>query len=114
MIAYDYIEKGIASYIDSNIMNQFPETGWKRIAIAAAVGIGIKKYINILKENEMLHTIGLISPDGAEIEMYAEHIKKEIPAAGMVIELPMLGEIIMHESDIDEVLKHIHKAERGF
>jgi hypothetical protein len=114
MVEYDHIEKGLANYIDSNIMTQFPENGWKRIVIAAAVGIGIKKYIGVLKDNKMLHTIGLITSEGADIETYAEHLKKEIPSAGMVIELPLLGELIMHESDIDEVLKHIHKAERGF
>jgi hypothetical protein len=114
MIDFEHIEKGVASYIDSNIMNQFPETGWKRIVVAAAVGIGIKKYVNILKENELLNKIGLVTPDGAEIEMYAEQLKKEIPSAGMEVELPLLGELILHESDVDEVLKHIHKAERGF
>ena len=114
MVAFDHIEKGAASYIDSNIMNQFPENGWKKIVIAAAVGIGIKKYVNILKENETLRTIGLVSEDGAEIDMYAEHLKKEIPNSGMVIDIPLLGELIMHKPDIDEVLNHIHKAERGY
>lgn len=114
MVAFEHIEKGLANYIDTNIMNQFPENGWKKIVIAAAISIGVKKYVNILKENETLHTIGLISPEGAEIDMYAEHLKKEIPDSGMVIDLPLLGELIMHRTDIDEVLKHIHKAERGF
>ena len=114
MVAFEHIEKGVANYIDSNIMNQFPEGGWKRIVIAAAVGIGIKKYMGILKDNSTLHTIGLVTPEGAEIEMYAESLKAEIPGSGMVIDIPLLGELVMHPADIDEVLKHIHKAERGY
>ena len=114
MVAYEHIEKGIANYIDTNIMNQFPENGWKKIVIAAAVSIGIKKYVDILKENSTLQMIGLVSPEGAEVDMYGEHLKKKIPDSGMMIDIPLLGELIMHRSDVDEVLKHIHKFERGF
>jgi hypothetical protein len=46
--------------------------------------------------------------------MYGEHLKKQIPESGMSIDIPMLGELIMHRHDVDEVLKHIHKFERGF
>ena len=114
MVAFEHIERGLASYIDANIMNNFPENGWKKVVIGAAIGIGMKKYMDILKGSEALRTIGIIGPDGAEIDMYAEHLKKEIPASGITINLPMLGELIMHESDVDEVLKYIHNAERGY
>lgn len=114
MVAYEHIEKGVANYIDTNIMNQFPDNGWKKIVIAAAVSIGVKKYVNILKENETLQMIGLVAPDGAEVDMYGEYLKKQIPESGMSIDIPLLGELIMHRHDVDEVLKHIHKFERGF
>lgn len=114
MIAYEHIKKGLADYIDNNIMSNFPQTGWKRVAVGAAVSIGIDRYVDILKENTMLKTIELVKPEGAEIEMYAEHLKKDMPPTGMVIDLPLLGELTMHNSDIDDVINCMHKAARGY
>lgn len=114
MIPISTIEKGVANYIDTEVMQKFPNGTWQKVAIGALIGIAVHKYAQILKDNHALQTIGIVEGDKADIEAYAEHIKKNMPDKGVTIEVPMLGEVILKANDIDDILAYISKAERGF
>lgn len=114
MIPISTIEKGIANYIDTEVMQKFPHGTWQKVTIGALVGIAVHKYAHILKENRALQTIGIVEGDKADIEAYAAHLKKYMPDTGVTIEVPMLGEVILKANDIDDILVYISKAERGY
>lgn len=114
MTPITYIEKGIANYIDQEVLSKFPSGTWQKVAIGSVVALAIHKYANALTGNKFLRSIELVDDHGADIVAYAEHLKKTMPEAGVTIEIPMLGEVILKASDVDDILGYINKAERGY
>lgn len=114
MKSIHHIEKGIANYIDNEIMAKFPSGTWQKVAISSLVAIAVHKYANVLAENRALQTMGIVEGDMADIEAYAEEIKKTMPGTGVKIDVPMLGEIILTAPDVDVIVNYINQAERGY
>ena len=109
-----HIEKGIANYIDNEIMAKFPSGTWQKVAIGALVGIAVHKYANVLADNRALKTMGIVEGDMADIESYAEQLKRTMPGGGVTIDVPMLGTITLTAPDIDVIVNYINNAERGY
>lgn len=114
MIPISTIEEGVANYIDNEVMAKFPHGTWQKVAISSLVGMAVHKYVHILQENRALQTIGIVEGDKADIEAYATQLKKFMPEAGVSIEVPMLGEVILKSNDVDDILMYISKAERSY
>lgn len=114
MKSIHHIERGIANYIDDEVMAKFPNGTWQKVAISSLVAIAVHKYAKLLAENRALQTMGIVEGDMADVEAYAEQLKKSMPDAGVSIDVPMLGEVILKAPDVDEILNYIAKAERGY
>lgn len=107
------IEKGIANYIDNEVMAKFPHGTWQKVAISAAVAIAIRSYVGKLADNKALKDIGIVEGDSADIEAYAKEVKRNMPESGVSINIPMLGEVILTAPDIDSILEYVSAAGRS-
>ena len=41
MVSIDRVSKGIANYMDTELMAKLPANGWERVVIGAAIGIAL-------------------------------------------------------------------------
>lgn len=114
MKSIHYIERGIANYIDNEVMAKFPNGTWQKVAISSIVAIAVHKYAKVLAENRALQTMGIVEGDMADVEAYAEQLKKSMPGGGVTIDVPMLGEITLTAPDVDVIVNYINQAERGY
>jgi len=114
MKSIHHIEKGIANYIDNEIMAKFPNGTWQKVAISSIVALAVHKYAKVLADNRALKTMGIVEGDMADIEAYAEQLKRTMPGGGVTIDVPMLGAITLTAPDIDVIVNYINNAERGY
>lgn len=111
MVGIDKIEKGIASYVDNELMPNLPKNGIEKVIIGTGIGLAIRKsgkILNELKENKVVLALDIVDQNGeVDIDLLAEELKKHIEASGFVVEVPMLGEMRFHKGDIDKLYSYI-------
>lgn len=111
MVTIDQIEKGLASYVDTELAAMLPDGTIQKVVAATAVSLMIRKsgnYIAALKENQFVKMMDIFDEDGKlDIDTLAEAVKKNMPPKGVKIEVPMLGTLTVKEDDIDKLHQHI-------
>lgn len=111
MVNVTQIEKGLASYIDAEFMPHVHLPQYQQVAIGACASILVKRVgiaINNLKSNPLVTTLGIVDASGnVDIDILAEEFKKKMPPEGLKVPIPILGEIVLHPSDIDTLYRKI-------
>lgn len=111
MTPFTQLQKGVAAYLDAEVMPHIDASSWQKVAIGTAMSLAIHRadrYIPILQENSFVKNLGLIDENGAvDVAALVPEIKKNLPKEGMKIDLPMVGSITLHEADVDKLYKYI-------
>lgn len=111
MVTRGQIEVGIAKYLDSEFMSQIHTEQWKQFALATGTSIAIKrlgKVVDELKNNKAMVGLGIIDENGnVDIDIIAEEAKSKLPSDGLKIDIPLVGNVTIHESDIDLLYRDI-------
>ena len=107
MVSFETAKDGIAYYIDRNIMSRYPADGWQKLLAGSIVAITLNNYADKLRYSPIAKTIGIVTDEGFEIEPLAAEIKRRIPSNGIRVSIPMLGEALFREADIDDIVETI-------
>lgn len=111
MVNKEQIEKGIAKYLDSELMPQIHVEPWKQLVIGAGASIAVKRIgllLDSLKDNKALSMLGIVDDSGAvDIDILAQEFKNKMPHEGLKVEIPILGTITFHPSDVDTLYSKI-------
>lgn len=107
---------GISRFIDESILSHYPATSMKRILMAGAVSLYLKKsdnMIDTLASNPLFTGLGVMCADGnVNIEVLRDALKSEIQKAGfMRLSLPLIGDIDFTPEDVDTLYKFIVEAD---
>lgn len=109
MYHYDRVMKGIASYIDDEILIKI--NGWQRWIVGAGLGISLDKMHNVyktLKENPMVAALGIIDEhDNMDVELLYKHLKKQAQKGPITVDIPLVGTFTLDESDVDKLYSRI-------
>lgn len=109
------IQKGLANYLDKELMPLIPssEKG-KKFATGIILSLAIKKFDNLavsLGNKYMLTDIGVITDEGVDIDTLKEVVMANIPADGVTLNIAMLGEMTLHKEDIQKLYTFIKNVE---
>lgn len=111
MIAFDKVQKGIAAYLDNEVMPALKDEGWKRVAAGAAISLALSRsadFIPILQENQFVKAMKLMDENGnIDVEALVPVLKDQLAKEPMVVSLPMMGDMTFHEQDIDKLYDYI-------
>lgn len=111
MVSIDQIQKGIASYLDAELMPKLPQTGLERILIGTGASLLVKRNINkldMLRQNPIIAAMGIFDDEGnVDIETLRDEVKKQMTDEGIKYEAPIIGTLTFHKSDIDTLYNHI-------
>lgn len=111
MVTIEQIEQGVASYLDAELMPNFPADGLQKVLAGTALSIAIRKGGNLmigLKDNPTIKMLEIMDDQGnIDIDMIKDEFKKNVPDSGFVVELPIFGKMTFHKSDVDTLYKHI-------
>lgn len=111
MVSVKNIEQGIASYLDAELMPQLQNNGLEKVFIGTAASLVIRKAGAIVegyKDNKLVKMLGIMDEDGnVDIDVLAEEIKKNISKDGVKIDIPIVGTMTFHKSDVDKLKDYI-------
>ena len=113
MVSIESIARGIARYIDTEILPTMQTGGVKGFAIGMAATFLVKRGGNILREyakNDIFRQLGLVSADGAvDLDAVREAAIANIPQGGLAVDLPIGICMRVNASDIDKLYDTIRK-----
>jgi hypothetical protein len=116
MVSIESIERGLAKYIDTQIMPAIKTDGIKGFGIGVAASLLVKRGGNLLRtyaQNPMLQQMGLVTADGAvDLDALRDAAKENIPAQGMAIDLPAGISLRITSTDVDDMYRTIREEAR--
>lgn len=111
MVNKGQIEKGIAAYLDNELMPQIHVEPWKQAVLGTAASIMVKRVgtaVESLKSNPALSALGIVDKNGCiDIDILANEFKAKMPGEGLKISVPLVGEVTFHSSDVDALYRKI-------
>lgn len=113
MVSIESVERGLARYIDKEIMPAIKTDGIKGFAVGTAASLLVKRGGNLLRgyaQNPMLQQMGLVTTDGAvDLDALRDAAKSNIPVGGLLVELPMGISLRINTADVDSLYKAIRE-----
>lgn len=111
MVSTEQAMRGLVRYLDNEIITMLPAKGWQRVVCGTAVAMAAKntgRLVETLKTNKYLVAIGVFNTEGAiAIEDVKNEFVKQLGSEGMVIEIPMIGPVTFHQSDVEKLYEYI-------
>lgn len=111
MVSVDKIEKGIANYLDGELMPQLQGNGVEKVIIGTAASLFIHRagaVIEGYKDNKIVKMLGIMNENGdIDVDTLVEEVKKNIPKEGVKLEIPIIGTMTFHKDDIDKLYDYI-------
>lgn len=108
------IQKGVASYLDNELMPKFPQNGIQKVIAGTAIALIIRNSTSQLEElleSKVVEMMGIVDDDEKiDVEMLKDEIKNHIPDSGFEVEVPMFGVMKFKKADIDRLYEHIVNA----
>ena len=113
MVSIEAVERGLARYVDEELLPSMPRDGIKGFAVGAAATLLVRRGGNILREyakHDLIRQLGIVSPDGSvDIEVLRDAAKSNIPPTGLAVDLPMGILIRVNAADVDTLYNMIRK-----
>ena len=116
MISVEKVKRGLAAFLDAELMPHLPSTGWESIVVGAAVGIILKRFdkvVDALKCNKLAQTLEVVGKDGSiDIDIIRDELRQQIERKGSleVLNVPILEKLTFRPDDIDKAYKFIMEA----
>lgn len=118
MTPFSKVQKGIANYLDAEVMPALKDEGWKRVAAGAVIALVLQrseKFLPLLQENQFVKTMELMNEKGEiDIEALVPVVKQQLEAQPMKLDLKIgsidFGKFTFHPADVDKLYEYISTA----
>ena len=112
MYSYNVVLKGIAAYIDNEIIAQI--NGWQKWVMGAGVGIALSnstEFYNNLSQNSFVKMLNIINKNGdIDVDKIYAEIKKQAQKSSVTFNAPIVGMITLNEKDVDKIYEYIKES----
>lgn len=113
MVSIDSVERGMAAYLDNELLTKIDTSGIKGFGLGMAATLLIKRGGRLLREYAkmpILKQLGLVSQDGSvDLEALQEAAVSRIPQGGLPIDLPMGICLRVSEADVSALCEYIRR-----
>ena len=118
MVTTAQIKRGLANFIDGEIMNKIPGGTVKKTLVGTFMGMylhNIDKMVSNAHTSPFIVALGIIDVDGnIDIDTLMEEVKKNIPDTGLKIDIDVfgfhLGDMKLQRQDMESLRAHILRA----
>lgn len=118
MVNTNQIKRGLANFVDAEIVSKIPGGTLKRTLLGTAMGLYIGNIDKILSngmKSPLISALGVIDDAGnVDIDTLTDALKKNISDVGIHFDLDImglhLGDMTLHRQDIDVLRTHILSA----
>ena len=115
VVSVDCIGKGVAKFADREILKNVD--GWQKVVVGAAIALAINRSQDIVasyRNNKVVKMLGIFDADGnVDIDILKQVVKDNISNNGVVITVPVLGELKFHKSDVDNLYNDMMANVKG-
>ena len=106
---------GFSRFIDESVLAHYPATSMKRIIMAGAISLYMKKnegIVDTLTSNPLFTGLGVVHDNGMiDLDPIRDTLKSEINKAGfMRLSIPMVGDVDFTTEDIDALYRYTQEA----
>lgn len=117
MTSIDSIKKGLAAYLDNELMPQIPagET-LKKFGTGVIISLAISRLDNIIRElaaNSLVSASGLVTAEEIDLEALKAAAVTNMPETGLEFELPMFGKMKINRGDVNTLCATIQQYEEA-
>lgn len=113
MVSIDSVERGMAAYIDHELLQKIDTSGIKGFGLGMAATLLIKRGGRLLREYAklpILQQLGLVSQDGSiDLEALRDAAMSRIPQSGLPIDLPMGICLRVTDADVSAICEYIRR-----
>lgn len=120
MTTINDVERGIANYLDEELIPKLPENGFQKVLAGAAVSILIRRAgssIETIKDHPVVKMMGILEEqqDGTilvDLDIIRDELKNQLTnnPNGINVDVPVIGTMTFHASDIDRIYEHIRRV----
>ena len=111
MVEIARIERGIARYLDAELVPKFPEHSWKQFGVGMVSGLIAKRggmVIEAYRQHPVAVAFGLVDGSGCiDVDILRQLAKERIPDMGLPVEVPLLGKVTVYRVDVDKLYEYI-------
>lgn len=119
MYSLESVKRGIANYLDEEVIPNVAKGTMEKVLMGTAVGIAIAKadvLVEKLKSNPMVNALQIIDEENKiDIETLEKELLKNIDDAGLELKIPLLDgdfkvrnkEIVFYKEDFQKLFKNI-------
>lgn len=108
------IKNGLSNYIDNEMLPKMQDAGFKKIIFATGASLFLRKFEDTVSEyqsNTFLKMLNVFDENGnIDIDTVIDELCKQIPASGVAINIPLVGDIVLYTQDLNLVKQYISRA----
>ena len=116
MVTIEQIKKGLANFVDKEMLAKMQIGSFQRMMIGTVIGLALSNLDKTIRfDNPIISMLGIVNEDGTvNIDAVATELKKNIPDEGMRFDLDILGiklgSIVFHKNDVEILRTNIVSA----
>lgn len=104
MESIDQVKRGIANFIDAEVVPVMPK--WKGIALAVGASLMIEGKTDEILNHPLVKMMGVVNGDKIDVDKLYSSFKTKAQGKWPI----EIGEIKMNENDFDKLYQHIKRA----
>jgi hypothetical protein len=118
MVNVGQIKRGLANFVDREILTKIPGGTLKKTAVGTMMGLYINNVERLLStdsQNPFISALGIVDADGnIDVNVLADALKQNVPESGMRIDIDVLGfhlgDMTLRPADVDLLRSYILNA----
>lgn len=115
------IKRGLANFVDNEVLNKIPGGTLKKTLIGTFTGMylnNINKMFSNVSTSPFVAALGIIDENGnVDIDTLMEEINKNVPEDGLKIDIDVLGfhlgDMRFHKRDLEQLKTYIVNSYGG-
>lgn len=113
MMHYSKVIKGLATYIDADILGKLNGSAAKWAA-GAAVALALRRadqiYHHQIADNAIVRALGLVDGEDVDVDAIYAELLKQAQQGSATLNVPMLGPVTFTAADVESLYRHIMGA----
>lgn len=112
MLHYSRVIRGIANYIDAEIVGKL-NGSWKAWVLGGAAGLAMARaevLFRALAGNPIVTALGVIDGENVDVDAIMVELRKQAQRGNITVGLPIVGPVTFGLADVEALDRHIKGA----
>lgn len=111
MVSIDKIERGMARFLDAEMLPTLPTEGFTRVVAGTAMAVLVRRIGGVIRgysNNNVVRGLGVMDDGGnVDVEILRDALKANVPETGLKVTIPFGGTMTFHKADVDSLYRYI-------